>query len=714
MSFSAKKPAHGFSRLSRLTLGAGLPLYPVTQNVPHVSVGVNVLHSRKGQCLKATDVSPWYWVYRSLAQSRPRPVPLVHGFPRWLLALFLFLFPSLCGAEILIEPRIGFHGLFQLGRPFPLEIELSNSGRPIEGTLEVAVWKGGATKSGVPYPVYYRKDIFLSAQSRKTVQLTVDPDFISRPLKILFLSPGATAARELDLRRYFSPAPMILLVSEGNTVPSVSLDSSFANRLVALASAELPADPRALLGVSHMIIYDQSLRDLSRSQLLALDTWLTAGGRMVIIGSLNYPLYQEPSISRFLPVRVTGVKRISFLPQRVETEAPSRLANVWAQVSTVVAGKVLAEAEGLPVLVETSRGKGKITYFSLDVGRPPLSQWDGLPKFLQDLLGSPGNEGLAPQTRWDETLFSQLILSPSFISTYVPTGSLLLAMIAYLIAMGGFGWLWQRQRFTRRKVMVSFVSFVALAALGGYLLFGRGGNIPDGVLLSSTVMESITGGYVEAQSNLAMFSTQVRQYSLRMERGWMDFIPVFARSQEPEQAVVRQDGNGSSRFQLALREWDYRLFRMRFVDRFPLRADFEQQGDKLLMRLSNQSTKDLADCWLVTPGRRYPLGDIPRGVSWTKEFALANDGGQEASGSRRSDGVDFRELPFKDKTREILFHSSFFPRDEAAVRWNMGAAVFFGWVKDSDRRVSVDDPGIRAHDYTLFRAIVPLAGPEDE
>ena len=160
---------------------------------------------------------------------------LAHGSGWSSLLLFsFFLFPSLCGAEIFIEPRVGFHGVFQLGRPFPLEVELSNSGRPAEGTLEITVWKGGATKGGAPYPLYYRRDVFLSPQSRKTVQLTVDPDFISRPLKIMFLSPAGTASREIDLRRHFSPSPVILLVSEGNTIPAVSLGSTLTNRLVCL------------------------------------------------------------------------------------------------------------------------------------------------------------------------------------------------------------------------------------------------------------------------------------------------------------------------------------------------------------------------------------------------------------------------------------------------------------------------------------------------
>jgi hypothetical protein len=76
--------------------------------------------------------------------------------------------------------------------------------------------------------------------------------------------------------------------------------------------------------------------------------------------------------------------------------------------------------------------------------------------------------------------------------------------------------------------------------------------------------------------------------------------------------------------------------------------------------------------------------------------------------------VDFRDLPFKDKTHEILFHSSMFPRDEASVRWSSGVAVFFGWVKNPERWVSVEDERLRTYDYALFRTIIPLGTPEDE
>jgi hypothetical protein len=596
-------------------------------------------------------------------------------------------FSSQVAAAILIEPRVGFRGVFQLGRPFPLEIELNNTGRPAEGILEVQVWKGGATRGGTTYPVKYRRDLYLAAQSRRTVQFTVDPDFLSRPVSIVFSSPAAKASREIDLRRHFSPAPVLLLLSE-NSAPPLSLAASLQNRLVSVALAEIGADPRALLGVSHLIIYDQSLRDLSRAQLAAIDVWLSAGGKMVILGSLNYALYQEPVISRYLPVRVAGAKRIHFTPTGAKGASSTPVADAWVQLSIVTHGNVLAETQGIPVIVDASRGRGRIVYLALDIGRPPLSQWDGLPKLLQDLLVPDAFHEPALRSEWNDGIFSQLVTSPSFIARYVPAGTLFVAMLVYLAGVGIIGWLWQHKRQAPRTAILILVGFVGAASGAGYAQFNRGGN-------------------------MALFSTQVREYQLQLEPGWMELTPVANRPREvPQATVVRQDGGGANRYQVPLREWDYRLFRLRFVDRFPMRAEFEVQGDKLLMKVENQSAKDLIDCWLLLPGQRFALGEIPRGASWTRIFPLANPKGFEAGGSVRADAVSFREVNFADKTREILFHSSFFPRDQAAV-WSSGG-VFFGWVKNPAPRVRSDDPNIHAQDYALYRALVPLGGGEEE
>ena len=211
---------------------------------------------------------------RRVARRRRLPSRICFVF-----VLLGILSPAAAAAEILIEPRVGFHGVFQLGQPFPLEVNLENIGPPVEGILEIEVWKGGAAQGGAAYRTFHRREVFLPARSRRTVQFTIDPDLLSRPLKIQFTSSAASASRELDLRRHFSPAPVVLTLAEGSAVPLTSLGASLTNRVVALSVSELPQDARALVGVSHLVIYDLSLRDLSRAQApRSIIGWRPAAG----------------------------------------------------------------------------------------------------------------------------------------------------------------------------------------------------------------------------------------------------------------------------------------------------------------------------------------------------------------------------------------------------------------------------------------------------
>lgn len=625
------------------------------------------------------------------------------------LSLALLGSLPLNATELTLEPQVGFHGLFRLGYPFPLRVDLTNLGRPVEGTLEVKVWKGGAAKGIEPHLFYYSREVFLSAQARKSVQFTVDPDSISRPLTVSFSAPGVKISREIDLRRHFSPSPLTLLLTENSVSPSIPLPSGSPSPLISLTLGHLPTDARAYQGVSSIIFYEQSLRDLSRPQTMALETWLSSGGRMLILGSMHYALYQEPSLSRFLPVRVAGLKRFSSLPslERIHGEKVSPLKNLLVQESKLIEGRILIEEKGTPILVEMSRGRGRVFYLSLDVGRPPLSRWDGLSLLFRDILGSPGESRSTLQVSWDEFVFSQLLLNPSFISTYVPARSFFLWLLIYLGGLGLLAWLWQQQRLPRRTLVLSFLALVFFSSFGGYLHFDRGGNIPDGVLVSSTVLESLPDGYVEGQSNVALFSTQRRHYSLQVESGWTDLEPVPSRLGASEDAtlVVLEEGS-STRFRFPLREWDYRLFKIRSMSHFPLRTEIQNQGDRLFLRLTNLTTRDLTDCWVVISGQRFSLGDILQGASQIREFPLSPERLSSTDGQPKK--LDLREILFNDKTREFLFRYSFFPQDQGMARWANGAVLFFGWVKGAPRRVWVDDARIRAYDYTLFRAIIPL------
>jgi len=648
----------------------------------------------------------------------PSVATLIHRI-RLRHRFLLLLFPgalSLCAsaAEVLIEPRIGFGGVFQLGRPFPLEVRLNNIGQTVDGVVEVEVWKRGVPPTGA-YPARYRREVLLPARANRTVSFTVDPELLSRPLTIRFNAAATLASRELDLRGHFSPAPLVLSVSGGGTLPVTSLAASFTNRIVSLSAAALPPDARALAGVSHLVLYDQSLRDLAQPQLQALNDWLVAGGQLVIFGSLNYALYQEPKLARFLPARVTGVTRISFVDPAAGG-AGTAIEGVWAQTVSDVTGRTVTASRGQPLLVENAWGGGRVIYLALDAGRPPLSNWAGLPRFLQALLVPPAAPNAFARPRWDEALFSRLLLSSWFIASYIPTRALFFAILLYLAGLAVLLYLWRRRRSVQLKLALWCCGWILCATATGYLYFNRGGRTPEGVLIAATVMDDAGGGYVDAHTNLALFSTQRREYSLGFGPSWFELTPLAAAHAKSEQAADYRLLGAAARVQLPMEGWGHRLLRARHVERAGLHASIELRDGALLLEVHNRSNRDLDDCWLVAPGIRVALGEVPSGGTLTKSFPLdapAPAGGEHPRGADTG-GLSLRAVTFREKAHEILFHEAFFAQERTQASLPERKAVFFGWVKNPEPRVEVGDKRVRTEQYTLYRAMVHLPQAEEE
>jgi hypothetical protein len=623
-------------------------------------------------------------------------------------ALVIFLLSPLHAAEITLDVRVGFHGLFQLGRAFPIRIEIANQGPPVEGTVEAVVWKGGAVKGSAAFPVYHRRRLFLGTDARKTAAFTIDPGSISRPLVVSFRGARSTVSQEIDLRRYFTPSPLVLLLTESNFSSALPLASGSTRPLVAVSLDELPSDARAYGSVAAIVFYEPSLRELSAAQSLALEAWLAAGGKIVVLGSIHYALYQEPALGRFLPVRVSGIKDLSSLPglEKAYGGSAPLLQNVVALDSRLVEGRSVIEERGTPLLVEASRAKGKIVYLALDVGRPPLSRWQGLPLLFRDLL-APSGENKLSHGLWDEAVFTQLLLNPALTVSYVPIRAFLVWTVVYLAALGVLTWLWQSRRLGWRALGVSFLSVVTVASCGGYVWFIRGGNIPDGVLVASTLLESLPDGYAEASSNVALFSTLRRDYDLVFESGWTEFEPLARRftNAEDNKLIVEEEG-ARPRFRTPLKQWEYRLFRVRSVRRFSVSVELETQPDKRLLKVANQSAQDLTECWMILPDRLVALGDIPSGAHRVREFPLSAPSAVDGYAARS----DLREIRFKDPIRDALARHSFFPEEQKRLS---GSALFMGWVNGGPRGASVEDGRVLAREFTFFRALFPLEEDEE-
>lgn len=620
-------------------------------------------------------------------------------FSRAILFVTLIGSAPLDALEITMDVGVGFRGLFHLGMPFPLSVHLRNSGPPVGGSLEVKVWKGGASKGILSHPFLYRKEVFVSPQSEKEARFTVDPDSVAMPLAVSFSAPGGTVRKEVDLRDHFSLSPLILLLTGSRMLPSPL--AAWSDPVISVSPEELPPDVRAYRGVRAIVFYEQSLRDLSRSQVAALDLWLGSGGTMVILGGLDYALYQEPSMLSFLPVRVTGLKRLRAVPGLEKLHGkPVAASDIVVQDSSLVKGRVVIQEKGTPLWVEAVRGKGRVRYLSLDLGRLPMSRWGGASSLFADLL-SPIEGRSSPQSTWDERVFSVLFATHSFAAA---SNALFPFLVSFALYGGGLvilARLWRAKRLSDKVAALSFFSLVGLAASGGTFYFYRGGNLPDGVLLSSTILDGYPDGFVEAQSNVALFSTRHRRYDLYIENGWteLELASLDSWAGGDAVAVTESEGRGA-RFQFSLREWDHGLFKVRMMGQFPLRMETGHDGGRPSLLLFNASSRDLTECWVFSCGQRIFVGEIPAGSNQKRNLPVCDAKG---GGNWKA----LREIPFRDESREVLFQKSVFPEDWDAVRYPDGLSLFLGWVKNAPRKVWAMDPRVLALGDTLIRVSLP-------
>ncbi len=379
------------------------------------------------------------------------PIPLQHRFPWkpcavWMAFLLVGLIPcgglmsSASGADAVTsgdQPSVdaisiksvtvGIQNRVRLGRWSPVVVEVETT-RSLDLKLSVtAATPDGnlatfpADELSVAQPGRHRlESVFLMGRGNSEILVTIQARGTSKDFRAEIdlerrLAPS-TATIEKDFK--ILTADQAMIVTLGNPAGFMAEQTSSqpnaenveeAAKRVFRADAEivpltnwqhLPQQDAGFEGIGVLVISDQYQWDAKRDQ--AVRNWVHAGGHLIVSTGKKWNDYQGSRLAKWVPCEAQGeifLRELSSLESYAK--ASSRLP-VRGRISAVKVqaknGITLATSIDGPILVRAPYGFGQVTFLGLNLSHPPLSTWELLPIFNQNLCDLSQDENLKSGT----------------------------------------------------------------------------------------------------------------------------------------------------------------------------------------------------------------------------------------------------------------------------------------------------------------------------
>ncbi len=415
-------------------------------------------------------------------------------------------------AEIQFDAFVGFDGLIREVNWFPVVFEVFNDGPGFDALIELsnAQFDAGTVR---------RMRIELPAQTRKRVAL---PVFASGLNSIWWQArlrdaSGKVRAENASMRpkRILSAQSLVMgamprAYSSMPSLPDTKLNRPEMQPAVGMLRPELfPDHPIALEGMNALYLNSARAIELRTPQYESLLHWLHAGGHLILAVEQLSDIQGTPWLDRLMPGRFESVRNVDLdgeLHRWLAGSAHSRdrgragrgseaagadhpavrLAPdpAFEQASLLVAagqwreGRVDLEAGRTPLIIEASRGRGRLTLLTFSPEREPFRSWNHRAWFWARLLEMPA-AWFAEQERKTWYGFTSIdnavgALVDSRQVRKLPVGWLLLLLGIYLAVIGPVDYLvlkrWNRQTLTWLTFPAYVVLFSAAIWLIGYRL----------------------------------------------------------------------------------------------------------------------------------------------------------------------------------------------------------------------------------------------------
>ena len=467
-------------------------------------------------------------------------------FGPFLVALYSLLLPGLSLARAADSPlsgaptvkRVGFNGLYKLGRWTPVEVELTVS-EPVEGQLRI--------EAPDPYgsiAVFPTAKVHLTPGTHRLTGhfqngrlggeiairlrtfLNGDPQTI--PVATTSMATQPLTQATVLVATVGNPAG---LSGQSDGTPDAGEEAVLPLRVVPLADGgELPSEPVSYDSLDVVIVADRYDFGPERSE--ALRQWVQRGGHLIVSTGAALEQYTQSPLARWIPVTVSpepqhlrelgGLERFAGRSERLRVSregVPAARIEEW-QGRGLVSGGPFG-----PLLVRVPYGFGRVSFLAVDLNRPPLAEWPATEAVVRRIIGSAGAEDAAAgpsrgrqltQTGITD-LATQLRVSQE---DFPEVGRLSLwsvmgLLVAYLLVVGPLDYILVHSVLKRPRL--TWITFPLLVIAAGALAV-RGAQTTNGELVRFNQVDlvdiDVETGLCRVRSWVSLYSPDTQRYQI--------------------------------------------------------------------------------------------------------------------------------------------------------------------------------------------------------
>ncbi len=299
--------------------------------------------------------------------------------------------------KIKLKVNVGFDSVYKLGTTVPVNIQIDNNLKNINGEIQVEVKTSPNVEQN--NVTIYAQNISLPNNTSKNITLNVPINNYITKLKLNIVEGKNTVyEKEINIPGGLNADSMLIgiLSDEYDSVSyindvKVPFSKTYNLKNAKLEEKSMPDNADALKGFNVIVINNFDTSKLSEIQYTALKKWVFNGGLLLIgtgstnnktLGIFKKDNFIEGEIGSMSDIATNKLYEINDdTDTNLSMKLPSLLMNIKDSTQPVKEGT-------FPLLHRMDKGKGVIAIAAFDFGTNPIAGWKQKNIFMAKLLGS--------------------------------------------------------------------------------------------------------------------------------------------------------------------------------------------------------------------------------------------------------------------------------------------------------------------------------------